>query len=45
MWCLEWLGLLEQLIRQHGRLVGAYQFGDHASLLEQARAVYRSRLS
>ncbi|MGV9375382.1 hypothetical protein ACWDRB_06195 [Nonomuraea sp. NPDC003707] len=44
MWCLEWLGLLEELIRQHGRLVGAYQFGDHVSLLEQARAVYRSRL-
>jgi hypothetical protein len=45
VWCLEWLDLLEELIRQHGRLAGAYQFGDHVSLLEQARAVYRSRLS
>ncbi|MEU6778663.1 CehA/McbA family metallohydrolase [Nonomuraea angiospora] len=44
VWCLEWLDLLEELIRQHGRLAGAYQFGDHVSLLEQARAVYRSRL-
>ncbi|MEW1844760.1 CehA/McbA family metallohydrolase [Nonomuraea angiospora] len=45
VWCLEWLDLLEELVRQHGRLAGAYQFGDHVSLLEQARAVYRSRLS
>ncbi|WP_090936865.1 CehA/McbA family metallohydrolase [Nonomuraea jiangxiensis] len=44
-WCLEWLDLLEDLIRQHGRLAGPYQFGDHMSLLEQARAVYRGRLS
>ncbi|MFC4120151.1 CehA/McbA family metallohydrolase [Nonomuraea zeae] len=44
-WCLEWLDLLETLIRQHGRLASPYQFGDHMSLLEQARAVYRARLS
>ncbi|MEO3867703.1 CehA/McbA family metallohydrolase [Nonomuraea sp. B12E4] len=45
LWCLEWLDLLEDLIRQHARLVSPYQFGDHMSLLEQARAVYRGRLS
>ncbi|MET8866330.1 CehA/McbA family metallohydrolase [Nonomuraea sp. NPDC004580] len=44
LWCLEWLDLLEQLIRQHGRLASPYQFGDHMSLLQQARAVYTSRL-
>ncbi|MFG1702077.1 CehA/McbA family metallohydrolase [Nonomuraea sp. M3C6] len=43
-WCLEWLDLLEDLIRQHGRLASAYQFGDHVSLLERARTVYRGRL-
>ncbi|MFI7612788.1 CehA/McbA family metallohydrolase [Nonomuraea terrae] len=43
-WCLEWLDLLEELIRQHARLVSPYQFGDHVSLLQQARAVYRARL-
>ncbi|MGW0804617.1 CehA/McbA family metallohydrolase [Nonomuraea sp. NPDC002799] len=43
-WCLEWLDLLEDLIKQHGRLATPYQFGDHVSLLEQARAVYRARL-
>ncbi|MEV0383871.1 CehA/McbA family metallohydrolase [Nonomuraea sp. NPDC050643] len=43
-WCLEWLDLLEQLIRQHGRLAGPYQFGDHMSLLQQARTIYRGRL-
>ncbi|TMR11277.1 hypothetical protein ETD86_36220 [Nonomuraea turkmeniaca] len=45
LWCLEWLHLLEDLIKQHGRLAGPYQFGDHVSLLEQARAVYAARLS
>jgi hypothetical protein len=44
-WCLEWLDLLEDLIRQHGRLASPYQFGGHVSLLEQARAIYRARLS
>ncbi|MFG1695516.1 CehA/McbA family metallohydrolase [Nonomuraea sp. NPDC049309] len=44
LWCLEWLDLLEKLIRQHGRLVSPYQFGDHMSLLEQARTVYLNRL-
>ncbi|MCK2218871.1 CehA/McbA family metallohydrolase [Actinomadura sp. ATCC 31491] len=44
-WCLDWLDLLERLIRQHARLAGPYQFGDHVSLLEQARGVYRARLS
>ncbi|WP_188194835.1 CehA/McbA family metallohydrolase [Nonomuraea sp. SYSU D8015] len=43
-WCLEWLDLLEDLIKQHARLASPYQFGDHVSLLEQARAVYRVRL-
>ncbi|MBF8192934.1 CehA/McbA family metallohydrolase [Nonomuraea sp. K274] len=43
-WCLEWLDLLEDLIRQHGRLASPLQFGDHMSLLEQARAIYRARL-
>ncbi|UBU17171.1 CehA/McbA family metallohydrolase [Nonomuraea gerenzanensis] len=44
-WCLEWLDGLENLIRQHGRLASPYQFGDHMSLLQQARAVYHGRLS
>ncbi|MGP3960394.1 CehA/McbA family metallohydrolase [Nonomuraea sp. 3N208] len=44
LWCLEWLDLLEDLIKQHARLAGPLQFGDHVSLLEQARAVYRARL-
>jgi hypothetical protein len=44
LWCLEWLDLLEDLIKQHGRLASPYQFGDHVSLLEQARAIYRARL-
>ncbi|MER6947641.1 CehA/McbA family metallohydrolase [Nonomuraea sp. NPDC000554] len=43
-WCLEWLDLLEGLIRQHGRLAGRDQLADHLDLLEEARAVYRSRL-
>ncbi|TYB59464.1 hypothetical protein FXF51_33830 [Nonomuraea sp. PA05] len=43
-WCLEWLDGLENLIRQHGRLASPYQFGDHMSLLQQARAVYLGRL-
>lgn len=43
-WCLEWLDLLEDLIKQHGRLASPYQFGDHVSLLEQARGIYRARL-
>ncbi|WP_240972293.1 CehA/McbA family metallohydrolase [Nonomuraea composti] len=43
-WCLEWLDGLEELIRQHGRLASPYQFGDHMSLLQQARAVYQGRL-
>ncbi|MEU8404410.1 CehA/McbA family metallohydrolase [Nonomuraea sp. NPDC048892] len=44
LWCLEWLDLLEDLIRQHGRLASAYQFGDHVSLLQQARTIYQARL-
>ncbi|MGP4098468.1 CehA/McbA family metallohydrolase [Nonomuraea sp. KM90] len=44
LWCLEWLDLLEDLIRQHGRLASPYQFGDHVSLLQQARTVYQARL-
>lgn len=45
LWCLEWLDLLEELIRQHGRLASPYQFGDHVSLLQQARSIYQARLS
>ncbi|MFC4008650.1 CehA/McbA family metallohydrolase [Nonomuraea purpurea] len=44
LWCLEWLEELEKLIKQHGRLAGPYQLGDHLSLLERARTVYRGRL-
>ncbi|SEH00086.1 hypothetical protein SAMN05444920_11565 [Nonomuraea solani] len=44
LWCLEWLDLLEDLIRQHGRLASPYQFGDHVSLLQQARTIYQGRL-
>ncbi|MEV0622760.1 CehA/McbA family metallohydrolase [Nonomuraea sp. NPDC050404] len=44
LWCLEWLDLLEDLIKQHGRLASPYQVGDHMSLLQQARAVYQARL-
>ncbi|MEW9552750.1 CehA/McbA family metallohydrolase [Nonomuraea sp. NPDC050783] len=44
-WCLEWLDLLEELIRQHARLAGPYRFGEHMSLLEQARGIYRARLA
>ncbi|WP_433442456.1 CehA/McbA family metallohydrolase [Nonomuraea sp. CA-141351] len=44
-WCLEWLDLLEDLIKRHCRLAAPYQIGDHVSLLEQARAVYLARLT
>ncbi|NUP68084.1 MAG: CehA/McbA family metallohydrolase [Nonomuraea sp.] len=43
-WCLEWLDLLEELIRAHARLTGPAQLADHVALLDQARGVYRARL-
>ncbi|MQY09381.1 CehA/McbA family metallohydrolase [Actinomadura macrotermitis] len=43
-WCLEYLDGLADLIRTQARLDGAGQLGDHLALLEEARAVYRSRL-
>ncbi|MFI6925523.1 CehA/McbA family metallohydrolase [Nonomuraea spiralis] len=45
LWCLEWLDLLEELIRSHARLATTGQLADHVALLDQAREVYRSRLS
>ncbi|MFI9597794.1 CehA/McbA family metallohydrolase [Nonomuraea sp. NPDC052265] len=44
-WCLEWLDLLEELIRSHARLTDPGQLADHVALLDQAREVYRGRLS
>ncbi|MFF4190246.1 CehA/McbA family metallohydrolase [Nonomuraea sp. NPDC001831] len=44
-WCLEWLDLLEELIRTHARLTSPGQLADHVALLDQAREVYRGRLS
>ncbi|MEU5861308.1 CehA/McbA family metallohydrolase [Nonomuraea sp. NPDC047529] len=44
-WCLEWLDLLEELIRSHARLTDPAQLADHVALLDQAREVYRARLS
>ncbi|MER6580499.1 CehA/McbA family metallohydrolase [Nonomuraea sp. NPDC001023] len=44
-WCLEWLDLLEELIRTHARLTTPSQLADHVALLDQAREVYRGRLS
>ncbi|MFI7464633.1 CehA/McbA family metallohydrolase [Nonomuraea sp. NPDC049646] len=44
-WCLEWLDLLEELIRSHARLTAPVQLADHVTLLNQARDVYRTRLS
>ncbi|HUR02818.1 MAG TPA: CehA/McbA family metallohydrolase [Nonomuraea sp.] len=43
-WCLDWLDLLEDLIKRHARLAGRDQLADHLAVLRQARAVYRSRL-
>jgi hypothetical protein len=43
-WCLDWLDLLEDLIKQHARLSTREQLVDHLTLLRQARAIYRSRL-
>ncbi|MFG1961327.1 CehA/McbA family metallohydrolase [Nonomuraea sp. NPDC049028] len=43
-WCLDWLDLLEDLIKQHARLADRDQLVDHLAVLRQARAVYQSRL-
>lgn len=43
-WCLEWLTLLEGLVRDHALLDTPDQLRDHLDLIEKARAVYLSRL-
>ncbi|WP_219464072.1 CehA/McbA family metallohydrolase [Nonomuraea rhizosphaerae] len=43
-WCLDWIDLLEELIKQHARLANRDQLADHQALLRQARTVYQSRL-
>ncbi|MEZ0076003.1 CehA/McbA family metallohydrolase [Planotetraspora sp. GP83] len=43
-WCLRWLTLLEDLVRDHAALEGPAQLRDHLDLIEKARAVYESRL-
>lgn len=43
-WCLEWLGLLEELIRHRARLESGEQLADHLRLIEKARRVYLARL-
>lgn len=43
-WCLDWLDLLADLIRRHGRLSAPERLGHHLELLDRARAVYLSRL-
>ncbi|NRQ33430.1 CehA/McbA family metallohydrolase [Nonomuraea sp. NN258] len=44
-WCLQWLDLLEDLIKQHARLAAHAQLADHLALIGRARRVYRSRLA
>ncbi|MFI6502711.1 CehA/McbA family metallohydrolase [Nonomuraea typhae] len=44
-WCLDWLDLLEDLVRTRARLPKPGQLGDHLRLFERAREVYRARLS
>jgi hypothetical protein len=43
-WCLEWLDLLEDVVREHARLDGQSQLRDHLDLIAKARSVYRCRL-
>ncbi|MFE0152696.1 CehA/McbA family metallohydrolase [Nonomuraea sp. NPDC059007] len=43
-WCLDWLDLLEDLVRTHARLDAPGQLEDHLELIERARGVYRTRL-
>ncbi|MFI6531802.1 CehA/McbA family metallohydrolase [Nonomuraea sp. NPDC050547] len=43
-WCLDWLDLLEDLVRTHARLDAPGQLEDHLELIERAREVYRTRL-
>lgn len=43
-WCLRWLDLLDELVRDRARLHTRAQLRDHLDLVEKARAVYESRL-
>ncbi|WP_405150959.1 CehA/McbA family metallohydrolase [Sphaerisporangium sp. NBC_01403] len=43
-WCLEWLELLERLIRDRARLDTKEQLDDHLRLIDEARRVHRTRL-
>jgi hypothetical protein len=43
-WCLDWIDLLAKAIPEHARLDSGDQLADYTTLLDSARAVYRSRL-
>ncbi|GAA3805270.1 hypothetical protein GCM10022226_26540 [Sphaerisporangium flaviroseum] len=43
-WCLEWLDLLEELIRGRARLDTKEQLDDYLRLVDESRRVYLSRL-
>ncbi|WP_285774543.1 CehA/McbA family metallohydrolase [Microtetraspora sp. NBRC 13810] len=43
-WCLDWLDLLEAVVRERGTFTSEDQLADHLALYDRARAVYRSRL-
>ncbi|MFI6290184.1 CehA/McbA family metallohydrolase [Nonomuraea sp. NPDC050790] len=43
-WCLDWLDLLENLVRTHAKLEAPGQLEDHLELIGRAREVYRTRL-
>ncbi|MEU6998593.1 CehA/McbA family metallohydrolase [Nonomuraea sp. NPDC046570] len=42
--CLRWIDLLEQLVREGATLDGERQLGDYLEVIEEARRVYLSRL-
>ncbi|MEU5878939.1 CehA/McbA family metallohydrolase [Spirillospora sp. NPDC047279] len=44
-WCLDYLDAYEERIRAHARLETAGQLDDHLRLIEDARGVYRARLT
>ena len=43
--CLRWIDLLEQLVREGAALEGERQLGDYLDVIEEARRVYLSRLA
>ncbi|MBO3751613.1 CehA/McbA family metallohydrolase [Streptosporangiaceae bacterium NEAU-GS5] len=44
LWCMEWLELLEEAVREHARVDDPGQLRDHLDLIAKARSVYRCRL-